>query len=239
MTAYDTTTPKYADGPSPPGDRAVTVPVLAAVWCRSVGTCWTLELHQLRRGESHTTLMDWISSGVPITQPEPPEALARELLAERRLWLFHDPFAGSWTGTRRGIGYAAGDADLIALAHLVANEATKTGRHPVMLAAQWVAAGFSPEATARWIRHGVHSPPTTQQHTPPPQPTDPPHTTSHSTRAHPPGKPAIAGESDPASPSIQDPNTNLISIVEGQISRCARNAIQRRPTPRTFGAERS
>jgi hypothetical protein len=44
----------------------------------------------------------------------------------------------------------------------------------VMLAAQWVAAGFSADAAARWIRQGVHSPqpalPTTHHHNllPPP-----------------------------------------------------------------------
>jgi hypothetical protein len=155
---YDTAMTTYARGPSPSGDSTVTVPILAVVWCRSVGTSWTLELHQLHRSTPHTTLVDWISSGVPITQPPPPEALARELLAERRLWLFCDSFGHSRTGTRRGIGYASGDADLIALAHLMANEPTKTGWHPVMLAAQWITAGFSAEAAARWIRQGVHSP---------------------------------------------------------------------------------
>ena len=196
MTSYDTATLESASGPS--GDQAVTVTVLAVVWCRSVGTCWTLELHQLRRGTPRTTLVDWINSGVPITQPQPPEALARQLLAEHRLWLFCDSLAGPCIGTRHGIGYASSDADLIALAYLVANEAPETERHPVMLAAQWVAAGFSAEAAARWIHKGVHSPPTPQACT-----TDtvsPPHQTNHG--GPPPSrteKPAMAGESDPAS----------------------------------------
>jgi hypothetical protein len=73
--------------------------------------------------------------------------------------LFCDSFVSPRTGTRRAIGYASGDAELIELVHLVANEATKTGQHPVMPAARWVAAGFSAEAVARWIRQGVHSPP--------------------------------------------------------------------------------
>jgi len=161
-TGYDPVTTKEASGPLRSGDTAAAASVVAVAWCRSVGTSWTLELHQLRRGTPHTTLLDWISSGVPITQPQPPEALARQLLAERGLWLFCDSFAGPCTGTRRGVGYAARNPDLIALAHLVADEATKAGRHPVMLAAQWVAAGFSTEAAAKWIRQGVHSPP--QQH---------------------------------------------------------------------------
>ena len=160
MTGNDTAVTTHPSGPSPSGEMAATTPVLAVVWCRSVGTSWTLELHQLRRGTPHTTLMGWTSSGVPITQPEPPDALARTLLADRGLWLFRDSFAGPCTGTRRGVGYAAGDAELIALAHLVADHATETGLHPVFLAAQWVAAGFSAEAAARWISQGVHSPPT-------------------------------------------------------------------------------
>ncbi|MGH3909235.1 MAG: hypothetical protein ACRDRM_00220 [Pseudonocardiaceae bacterium] len=50
------------------------------------------------------------------------------------------------------------DAELIKLAHLVRDHATETGVHPVVLAAQWVAAGFSAEAAAGWIRQGVNSP---------------------------------------------------------------------------------
>jgi hypothetical protein len=163
-TGYDPVTTKDASGPSRSGDTAAAASVLAVVWCRSVGTSWTLELLQLRQGTPHTTLTDWISSGVRITQPQPPKALARQLLAERGLWLYRDSLAGPCTGTRRGVGYAADNADLIALAHLVAVEATKAGRHPVMLAAEWVAAGFSAEAAARWIRQGVHSPLPAQQH---------------------------------------------------------------------------
>ena len=82
MRANDTATKKYAMG-QPTADNVVGAPpVLAAVWCRSVGASWTLELHQLSRGTPPMTLVDWISSGVPISQPEP-DALARELLAER------------------------------------------------------------------------------------------------------------------------------------------------------------
>jgi hypothetical protein len=161
MTGNDTVMRRYTTG-----DTAATPPVVAIVWCRSVGTSWTLELHQLRRGTPHTTLTDWISSGVPISQPAPPEALARKLLAQRGLHLFSDTFAGPSTGTRRGVGYAATDAELISLAHLVADDATESGLHPVLLAAQWVAAGFSAEAAARRIRQGVYLPQMTRHTTP-------------------------------------------------------------------------
>lgn len=200
-TDHDTATTTDASGPSPSGDMAATTLVLAVAWCRAVGTSWTLELHQLRRGTPHTTLVDWISSGVPISQPEPPDALARTLLADRGLQLFRDCYAGPGTGTRHGIGYASSNADLIALAHFVANEAVETGQHPVMLAAQWIAAGFSAEAAARWIHQGVHSPAPTQHTHPPQPPVSPPRTTGHSTpRPSATGSPAIAGDSDPHRP---------------------------------------
>jgi hypothetical protein len=161
----------YATGQPTLGDVGATAPVLAAVWCRSVGTSWTLELHQLRRSTPPLTLVDWISSGVPISQPEPPEALVRELLAQRGLQLFRDSSVGPCTGSRRGIGYVAGDAELITLAHLAQDDATKTGLHPVMLAARWIAAGFSADAAARWIRQGVYSPQRAQHQRAPSKPT--------------------------------------------------------------------
>lgn len=166
-TATDTATatdPKDALGRSTTHDGAGASGVLAAVWCRSVGTSWTLELHQLDDGgPGRGRVVDWVSSGVPISQPQPPEDLARELVAERGLALFRDSSVGPCTHNRHGIGYVARDAELIALAHLVADEAAEIGRHPVMLAAQWVAAGFCVDAAAGWIRQGVHSPQAAQR----------------------------------------------------------------------------
>ena len=153
---------KHAVGRPTADGLAAVAPVLVAVWCRSVGTSWTLELHELDGGAASETIVDWISSGVPISQPEP-DALARELLAERGLHLFCDPSAGPWTRSRYGIGYVCRDAELIKLAHAVRDDATEAGVHPVVLAAQWVAAGFSVEAAARWIREGIHSPQAVQQ----------------------------------------------------------------------------
>jgi hypothetical protein len=213
-TRKDMATTKTMTGQPLSSDIAATTPVLAVMWCRSVGTCWTLELHQLRPGTPHTTLVDWISSGLPISQPEPPEALARTLLEERGLQLFGDSFAGPCTGTRRGIGYATGDADLITLAHLVADEATKTQRHPMMLAAQWVAAGFSAETAARWIRQGVHSP-TTTQHTTPPQPhcVAAPHNRPQHPRPSSRQSPTITGDSDPPAIEAEPDNQGLSNII--------------------------
>jgi hypothetical protein len=158
MTTNETATQKYALGRPTSDEVGSAMPVLAAVWCRSVGSSWTLELYELDGGTARGPVVDWISSGVPISQPEPPEALARELLAERGLTLFDDCTAGPCTLNRRGVGYVATDAELITLAHLVADEATETGRHPVMLAAQWIAAGFSADEATGWISQGVHCP---------------------------------------------------------------------------------
>ena len=85
--------------------------VLAAVWCRSVGASWTLELYTFGCGGTLGTIIDWISSGIPISQPEP-EALVRELLAQRGLQLFHDCSVGLSTHNRHRIGYVCRDAEV-------------------------------------------------------------------------------------------------------------------------------
>jgi hypothetical protein len=156
--------------------------VLAAVWCRSVGTSWTLELQELDDGgPARGRVVDWVSSGVPISQPEPDAALARELLAACGLHLFCDCAAGPGTHSRRGIGYTCGDAELITLAHLVADHVAAPEVHPVVLAAQWVAAGFSADEADGWIRQGVHSPQAAQYQTMASQLTvSPTHTIGHS-----------------------------------------------------------
>lgn len=133
-------------------DGMAPAPVLTAFWCSSVGSVWTLELREFVRGAGLGAIVDWISSGIPVTQPEP-DTSAQELLAERGLWLFRDSCAGSPTGSRHRIGYACANAELIKLAHLVRNDATQGGLHPVMLAA-WIVAGYSTTTAAGWIRVG-------------------------------------------------------------------------------------
>lgn len=82
--------------------------VLVAVWCRSVGTTWTVELRDLGADETTLgTLVDWISSGEPTSQPEPNALVARELLADCGLSLYPDPTAGPYTSTRHSIGYVS------------------------------------------------------------------------------------------------------------------------------------
>jgi hypothetical protein len=150
-----------------PTSRPLTAaaPVLLAAWCRSVGTFWTLELHRIDGGTTTGTIVDWITSGVPISQPEP-HVLTRELLAERGLHLFEDSSADTGTQQHRHrIGYVCADPEVIKLAHLVRDDAPKAERHPVALATQWIAAGFSANAAAGWIRQGIHSPHTALQQT--------------------------------------------------------------------------
>jgi anti-sigma B factor antagonist len=137
----------------PTADGVAPAPVLTAMWCCSVGTTWTLELRALDRDTKLGEIVDWISSGVPVTQPKP-DALACELLTTRGLRLFHDPSTGTCTDTRHRIGYVCADAEVITLADLVRDVAAEAPCHPVMLAASWIAAGFSADAAAGWIRAG-------------------------------------------------------------------------------------
>lgn len=166
----------HAVGRPTPEDVAGAAPVQAAVWCRSVGASWTLELHEL-----DGAIADWISSGVPISQPEP-DALAHRLLAERGLHLFCDSSAGPCTRSRYGIGYACPDAELIKLAHVVRDDGAEAGMHPVVLAAQWVAAGFTAGTAARRIRQGIHSPQPAQRQGPPRSTAEPPRVPSQRTQ---------------------------------------------------------
>jgi hypothetical protein len=163
MRADDAATVYAVQRATPNG--AAAAGVLAAVWCRSVGTSWTLELHEVDGGTARGTVVDWISSGIPISQPEPDMALTPELLGARGMYLFGDLSAGPDIPSRHGIGYACTNAELIALAHLVADAAAEAGMHPVLLAAQWVAAGFSTDDAAGWILQGVQSPHAAQHQT--------------------------------------------------------------------------
>jgi hypothetical protein len=53
----------------------------AATWCSSVGTTWTVELHTRARRTAYGTLVDWITSGIPITQPVPAKVQAAQRIA--------------------------------------------------------------------------------------------------------------------------------------------------------------
>jgi hypothetical protein len=88
---------------------AIGTRVLLAVWCCSVRTTWTLELQELDPGMALGTLVDWISSGVPTSQPQPDDALAHQLLGNRGLHLYPDSAACPCTPSRSSIGYVSAD----------------------------------------------------------------------------------------------------------------------------------
>jgi anti-anti-sigma factor len=147
-----------ADQPTITGsDTVVPAPVLAAVWCCSVGSTWTLELHEVHQNMQLGPIVDWISSGVPLTQPKP-DTQTYDLLATHGLWLFADPSPHPHGNSRHRIGYVCADPELINLADLVRDQAVKTDLHPVQLAASWTAAGFSAQAATAWIRAGCYTP---------------------------------------------------------------------------------
>jgi hypothetical protein len=87
----------------------ISSPGLVAVLCASVGATWTVELHEFDPDTRLGPLVEWISTGVPNTQPEPDEPLVREMLADRGFHLYPDPDAGPSTENRRSIGYVYGD----------------------------------------------------------------------------------------------------------------------------------
>jgi hypothetical protein len=92
------------DAPKPPPLDNAMAGLLVAVWCRAVGSVWTLELREPSEDTPLGTIKDWISSGVPISQP-PPQTLARALLAEHGLTLVGDLSTTPSTPTRHPIGY--------------------------------------------------------------------------------------------------------------------------------------
>ncbi|MGH3466124.1 MAG: hypothetical protein ACRDQF_00105 [Thermocrispum sp.] len=83
---------------------------LVVVWCCSVGATWTMELHEPDRRAARAQIVAQISSRVPITEPEPDVAQARELLGGRGFRPFPDPSAGPVRRHRHGIGYTRGVA---------------------------------------------------------------------------------------------------------------------------------
>jgi hypothetical protein len=135
--------PRPRSGPSAPPGTASLHPRIPedpgaqgwlAVWCSSVGTTWTLELHEPTPDTTLGPLVDWISSGIPTSQPGPDKAKARALLAERGLHLCSETPVGPCTHSRRSIGYVSADSEVITQAHRVRDAAA--GARPVLRTAQ-------------------------------------------------------------------------------------------------------
>jgi hypothetical protein len=135
--------------------------VFTASWCCSVGTTWTVEL----RSADDTALgrpVEWICSGVPTDQPTP-ERQTADLLGERGLLLFPASPVDSVdspprTRSRRLIGYVTRNSEVIRLAMMLRDVVDAGGDHPMVVAARWIQAGYSPEVAARWILGGVNWP---------------------------------------------------------------------------------
>lgn len=104
-------------------------------------------------------VVDWICSGIPTELPIP-EAQTAELLAERDLLLFEEDPADSAprpprTRIRRLIGYVTPEPEVARLARMLADLIDEGLMHPMLLAAQWIEAGYSPDAAAGWVTAGV------------------------------------------------------------------------------------
>jgi hypothetical protein len=156
---------RSVDSPSrrrtPVEHKIPSTDVFTASWCCSVGTTWTVELRSVDDAALGRPA-EWICSGVPTEQPTP-ERQTADLLAERDLLLFpvspvHPVDSPPRSRSRRLIGYVTRNPDVIRLAMMV-RDVVDTGRdHPIVIAARWIKAGYSPEVAARWIIGGVNWP---------------------------------------------------------------------------------
>lgn len=101
-------------------------------------------------------VVDWICSGIPTELPIP-EAQTAELLAARDLLLFEEDPAdpAPRTRSRRLIGYVTPEPQVARLARMLADLIDEGLIHPMLLAAQWIEAGYSPDAAAGWVTAGV------------------------------------------------------------------------------------
>lgn len=108
-----------------------------------MGSTWTVELRPHHPHGALGSIVDWISSGIPISDP-PPTALTPALLTQHGFTLFPDRTCTPHTTGRHSIGYVSPDSELIALAHHLHDQPTHPDTHPVVLAASWITAGFTP-----------------------------------------------------------------------------------------------
>ena len=142
-----------------------------------MGATWTVELRPAgRQTGPGGPVVDWICSGVP-TQLPAPDADIGATLADRGLLLFADrPDTGrTRTRSRWRIGHVTPNPAVfrlaLRLAELIDEPSGPSGRsdppdpsgpqqtpHPLLLAAHWIDAGYSPDAAAGWVTAGISSP---------------------------------------------------------------------------------
>lgn len=141
---------------SSPAEVTWLAAVLTTSWCCSVGSTWALLLDEhdlsIRPGPKL-----WISSGVPIAEPTP-GSLGRKLLAQHGYRLFWDPDNSQRIRSVRRLGFVSRDAELILLAEAIRDQTIEHPEHPLVLAARWIATGFSAMAATDWVRAGILSP---------------------------------------------------------------------------------
>ena len=145
--------------------------MFSAWLCCSVGATWTVELRSADRGSGEAgpagPVVDWICSGVPTELPAP-DAEIGDVLADRGLHLFPDDLGegASRTRSRRLIGHATWDPEVMRLALALAEllddphgpQDSAAAPHPMVLAAQWLDAGYSTDAALGWATAGISSP---------------------------------------------------------------------------------
>lgn len=133
--------------------------MLAAWLCCSVGATWTVELRSADQAPAETAtaglIVDWICTGVPTELPAP-DAEITDLLAERGLLLFSDELVEPEprVRSRRLIGHVTRDPAVLRLALMLA-DLIDEAVHPMALAAQWIEAGYSPDAATGWVTAGI------------------------------------------------------------------------------------
>lgn len=106
-------------------------------------------------------VVEWICSGVPTELPAPDDRTV-DVLGERNLLLFPDDPAvpAPRTRCRRVIGYVTRDPEVMRLALILAQvvAVAEEAAHPLLLAADWIEAGYSVDAAAGWVTAGITRP---------------------------------------------------------------------------------
>ncbi|MDQ4093639.1 MAG: hypothetical protein M3143_09640 [Actinomycetota bacterium] len=127
-----------------------------------MGATWTVELRSVHPTALTGPVVEWICSGVPTWLPTP-ERQTADLLGEHGLLLFpEDPVEAVESvpraRSRRLIGYVTRDPEVIALALRLVDAVDDEAGHPMVLAAQWVQAGYSADTAASCVAAGVNWP---------------------------------------------------------------------------------
>lgn len=123
-----------------------------------MGATWTVELRPVHHSVTGP-VVNWICSGVPTEFPVP-ETETVDVLAGRGLLLFPEPPAEPAPRTRSRwlIGYVTGDSEVLRLALMLAELVDDELPHPMVLAARWIEAGYSPDTAVGWVTAGISSP---------------------------------------------------------------------------------